>query len=44
MARRKAKRGGRRGKAVKCKNVTVNGRRRKLCWGRNGRLVSNKRA
>lgn len=31
-------------KTAKCKVVTVNGRRRKLCWGKNGKLKSNRKA
>lgn len=29
-------------RATRCKNVRVNGKMRKMCWGKNGRLVSNK--
>lgn len=32
------------GRAGKCKIITVRGKRRKLCWGRNGKLTSNTRA
>lgn len=31
---------GKRGKA-KCKNITVKGKKRKMCWGPDGKLVSN---
>lgn len=31
-------------KAVRCKVVKTKGGRRKLCWGRKGKLVSNKKA
>jgi hypothetical protein len=37
MARRKRR-------AAHCKNVRVNGKVRKMCWGKNGKLVSNKKA
>ena len=44
MARaRKSKHSGRR-KAAHCKVVTVNGKRRKMCWSKKGKLVSNKAA
>lgn len=32
----------RKGRSVKCKNVTVQKKRRKLCWDKHGKLVSNK--
>lgn len=43
MARRRRKSSSRK-KAVRCKVIRVNGNRRKLCWGRKGKLVSNKAA
>lgn len=44
MARKRARR--RRSKmAGKCKVVSIKGQgRRKLCWGRNGRIKSNRKA
>jgi hypothetical protein len=30
-------------RAVRCKEVNVNGVRRKICWGSNGKIVSNKK-
>lgn len=43
MARRKRKSRSRK-RATRCKVVNVCGTRRRLCWGKNGRIVSNKRA
>lgn len=32
-------------KAAKCKIVRIKGQgRRKICWGKNGKIVSNKKA
>jgi len=42
MAARKRRRSTK--KAAKCKVVTVNGRRRKLCWNKKGKLTSNRKA
>jgi hypothetical protein len=32
----------RKGRTVKCKNVTVQGKRRKMCWDKKGKITSNK--
>ena len=37
MARRTRKR-----RTVKCKNVTICGKKRKLCWSKKGKIVSNR--
>lgn len=42
MARKRSKKG--RTKGAHCKVVRVNGKSRKLCWGKNGKLKSNKKA
>lgn len=34
----------RRRKAARCKVVRVCGKRRKICWGRKGKIVSNRAA
>lgn len=34
----------RKAKASKCKIVKTKGGRRKICWGRKGKIVSNKKA
>jgi hypothetical protein len=31
-------------KAARCKTVTVNGRRRRMCWTAKGKIKSNKPA
>jgi hypothetical protein len=43
MAARKRRKSTKK-KAAKCKVVTVNGRRRKLCWSAKGKLTSNRKA
>lgn len=30
-------------KGPRCKLVVVRGKRRKMCWGSNGKLISNKK-
>ena len=38
------KKAGKRSAAGKCKTVTVCGRRRKICWRKNGKIRSNRAA